>query len=310
MQFRQAYLEGWNAAFAKLAGDPLSIFTDPTERYLAGKEGFKTQVYDDATGKPVPPGGAYKGYPTVGIGHKLTNSTADQAILQRGSMAPDEAVGMFRQDIQAHQKPWMDKLKPGTQLSQQQMMAMTDTAFNAGAHSMDGIVAKINAGDMKGASDVMRQHRTMVKNNETGKLEPHAVNTARRQEAANMFHPESAAQAGVPPAGGGGGQARAARPLPTSVTASAGAGISGGVSGARSAMGSWAAPPTKLRQPSFSPGSISTSSIEPRGGGAPSLASSIKITGGSSASGLGRPGRLSGGSKGSSGSSGSAGATG
>lgn len=52
------------------------------EKILIAEEGFRANLYDDATGQPIKPGSIVKGHPTVGFGCALDVSplTEDEAL--------------------------------------------------------------------------------------------------------------------------------------------------------------------------------------------------------------------------------------
>ena len=60
------------------------------ERMIAEHEGFRRQVYDDATGEPIRPGTVVQGWPTIGYGQNLLNpgiNKAEALMLMQGRLA-------------------------------------------------------------------------------------------------------------------------------------------------------------------------------------------------------------------------------
>ena len=68
---------------------------------LGKDEGFRSQVYDDATGLPIGPGSYVRGHPTVGIGIALDTGgiTREEAV-----MLTANRLGPIRAALQAY--PW------------------------------------------------------------------------------------------------------------------------------------------------------------------------------------------------------------
>lgn len=69
---------------------------------IRAHEGFRAQVYDDATGRPLKPGDVLKGHPTIGYGRALDVNGIDareaeallDADIARATTAAQEIVGM------------------------------------------------------------------------------------------------------------------------------------------------------------------------------------------------------------------------
>lgn len=62
------------------------VRTDPVTAQIAQDEGLRLQVYDDATGKPIEPGGKVVGKPTIGYGCLLCAP---------GGITKDEALALL-----------------------------------------------------------------------------------------------------------------------------------------------------------------------------------------------------------------------
>lgn len=90
---------------------------------LTGEEGFRSLVYDDATGKDLKPGMMLKGNPTIGIGWNVAGRPCTPELAQM--ILGYHVDQTWAELIQAI--PWI------THLPEPCQRALTDMAFNMGA---------------------------------------------------------------------------------------------------------------------------------------------------------------------------------
>lgn len=93
---------------------------------LAGDEGTRLAVYDDATGRPIVPGSVVVGHPTIGTGRALDVH----------GISDGESLILFDNDIAAVEaamagEPWFVALDPVRQ------GVMINLAFNMGVRGLD-----------------------------------------------------------------------------------------------------------------------------------------------------------------------------
>jgi lysozyme len=105
---------------------------DQQRAELAGDEGRRLTVYDDATGRAVTPGYCMRGHPTVGVGraldvHGLTNAEVDY--LFSGDIATiEQALGTLAWYVA------LDDVRRGV---------MVNLAFNLGLRGLEAFVSMI-----------------------------------------------------------------------------------------------------------------------------------------------------------------------
>lgn len=122
--------------------------------FLKGHEGYRDQVYDDATGRVVSSYSDVQGYPTIGIGHLITASQRDyysQYLGGRKNLTESQVYKLFLQDVPKYYK-FMEKLK--VPITQSMFDSLTSLSFNTGnaSSTVRKAIAKINAGDYVGAA--------------------------------------------------------------------------------------------------------------------------------------------------------------
>lgn len=141
--------------------------------HLLDLEGYRDQVYDDATGKPVSSYEEVRGYPTIGVGHYIT---ADQ----RGQFAPylkggahlsrDQVMDLFRADISRFERELSPRI--AQPLTQSMWDALISQAFNTGSNSrsVKAAVAAINAQDYEAAARALGEGPTTSKGRQIAHL--------------------------------------------------------------------------------------------------------------------------------------------
>ena len=138
---------------------------------LRRMEGAIPYVYDDQGGK-YPPArvtsfNAVKGYPTIGVGHRIYPSEQARfaAYLAGGSDLPVEQINaLLREDIEARVAK---TLRPKIQraISQSMWVALVLQAFNTGpnTNALSRTVDAINVGDYDAAADALASGATTSK---------------------------------------------------------------------------------------------------------------------------------------------------
>jgi lysozyme len=144
----------------------MSQTATPTAREIAlilirHYEGTRLYLYDDATGKPAPPGGSFKGNPTCGTGHLLR---VDDKVASDGSITQDQADAWLDADIRAASSVVYGKLGANltSQLTAPQIGALIDLAFNLGGapfKASTGLAGDLCARDFESIPDQLRKWR-------------------------------------------------------------------------------------------------------------------------------------------------------
>ncbi|MBO1074877.1 glycoside hydrolase family protein [Roseomonas marmotae] len=120
----------------------------PLAALLAREEGLRLTVYDDATGKPLVPGMALRGHPTIGIGR----------CLDRKGITRAEALGLLENDLSevraqvAGALPWAGGLSEARQVV---LQAMAFQLGLAGLLGFKGTLAAMRRGDWPAAAEGM-----------------------------------------------------------------------------------------------------------------------------------------------------------
>lgn len=106
-------------------------------QHLINFEGVRYQVYDDATGKVVSSYAAVRGYPTIGVGHLITEAEKSQyaAFLGGGqSLTEDQVLALLRSDVeQRAQKTLRPRII--VPITQSMWDAMVLQGFNTGPNT-------------------------------------------------------------------------------------------------------------------------------------------------------------------------------
>jgi len=145
-------------------------------------------MYDDATGKTISDPSDATGYPTIGIGHKLTSTELKRGTIKIGEMevdwqkklTPDQTKELVLQDLK-HAVKAVEK-NVDVELTQNQFDALVSFAFNIGSSAFKnaGAIKALNAGNM---DDFLRRHAQWNKSN--GRKMAGLVN--RRASEAELF---------------------------------------------------------------------------------------------------------------------------
>lgn len=137
-----------------------SSLSDYALAELRRMEGAIPYVYDDQGGvyppKRVTSFSAVKGYPTIGVGHRIYPSEEGRfsAFLAGGrDMSSDELDALLREDVETRVAKTL-RPKVLVPITQSMWDALVLQAFNTGpnTNALARTIAAINAGDMEGAA--------------------------------------------------------------------------------------------------------------------------------------------------------------
>lgn len=123
-------------------------------KQLIRHEGSRGTVYDDKTGKSISDYSNCGGYPTIGVGHLITNT--ERAIFSKflspGKMTSNAIENLLLKDLQVRIKSLNSKLN--IKVTQNQFDALLSMMFNCGANNKNYLKAlkQTNEGDFKGAA--------------------------------------------------------------------------------------------------------------------------------------------------------------
>lgn len=133
---------------------------------LIASEGYRAQVYDDANGRIVSSYSQVSGYPTIGIGHLITDKERNKFSKYLGGgkeMSESQVSRLLSKDI----KRFTDHLNKELKIDVTQPMfdALTAYAFNIGVNSnfLKRTIEKINNKDFKGAASIILSGPTTSK---------------------------------------------------------------------------------------------------------------------------------------------------
>ena len=124
-------------------------YFDKLKAQLSGEEGDRSKVYDDANGKPIVPGTAVQGHPTIGIGRALDVE----------GLLPDEIDYLFGNNVTRICAALDQHLAWWRTLSDPRQAVLIDMAFNMGVDGLLGwphTLAMIQAGQYAQAAQSMR----------------------------------------------------------------------------------------------------------------------------------------------------------
>jgi len=135
---------------------------------LIKSEGVRKQIYDDWTGKIVSSYSEITGYPTIGVGHLITDTERDKwkNYFKNGNELTSLQIDLLlKEDIKKFTKPLNDELK--VPVTQQMYDALVSYSFNVGNNSSwrKKIIDKINEKDYQGAAEIMGMYPTTSKGN-------------------------------------------------------------------------------------------------------------------------------------------------
>lgn len=152
-------------------------------RELMRHEGSRATVYDDKTGKSIDSYSNCVGYPTIGVGHLITNSekSAFAKYLSPGSMSSNAIENLLLKDLQVRIKDLNRKLR--VKVSQNQFDALLSMMFNCGAANKfyKKALEQTNQGDFKGAAATIKSGPKTSKGRILAGLEQ------RRNDEANLY---------------------------------------------------------------------------------------------------------------------------
>jgi GH24 family phage-related lysozyme (muramidase) len=133
---------------------------------LIASEGYKAQVYDDANGRIVSSYDQVSGYPTIGIGHLITDKERKKFAKYLGGgkeMSESQVSRLLSYDI----KRFTDHLNKELNIDVTQPMfdALTAYAFNIGVNSnfLKRTIEKINSKDFSSAASIILSGPTTSK---------------------------------------------------------------------------------------------------------------------------------------------------
>lgn len=150
---------------------------------LIRHEGSRSTVYDDKTGKSISSYSDCIGYPTIGVGHLITNSekSAFSKYLSPNSMSNIAIENLLLKDLQVRIKDLNNKLK--VKVTQNQFDALLSMMFNCGAGNKfyRKALEQTNQGDFKGAAATIRSGPKTSRGKILAGLE------IRRNDEANLY---------------------------------------------------------------------------------------------------------------------------
>lgn len=157
-------------------------FSDNGIQKLKNIEGWRSFVYDDATGKPLPFGEKPKGNPTIGYGHKLSN-----AEYYANGITRPHGDSLLRSDVletEIEVRDFCDTNK--IELTQNQFDATVLLIFNCGSKPLhEGFGEFLKAHRWRDAADRMLCWNKVE--NEHGVLVVIEGLTARRTQERALF---------------------------------------------------------------------------------------------------------------------------
>jgi lysozyme len=115
---------------------------------LAREEGLRLTVYDDATGRPLRPGMALVGHPTIGIGR----------CLDRRGITTAEALALLENDLAEIRVQVAQALPWTAAISENRRVVLQAMAFQlgiAGLLAFKGMLAALRRGDHAAAAAEM-----------------------------------------------------------------------------------------------------------------------------------------------------------
>ena len=138
-------------------------FSSKGREELIKSEGVRKQVYDDWTGKIVSSYSQVTGYPTIGVGHLITDTERDKwkNYFKGGKELTSLQIDqLLKKDILRFTKPLNEELK--APVTQQMYDALVSYSFNVGNNSSwrRKIINKINEKDYTGAAEIMGMYPT------------------------------------------------------------------------------------------------------------------------------------------------------
>lgn len=179
--------ERYNEIIGQLTGKKKTLTAEGIE-LLGEFEGRRAQVYDDATGQPLEDISSARGFPTIGVGHLLTDEEKNSGTIDIGGERvswqnglSDEQINQLAQQDAEIASNIVDKYVD-VDLTPQQRDALISFAFNIGEGNFKnaGAIKALNRGDI---DDFVRRHAQWNKS----RGEVMSGLTRRRQEEAKLF---------------------------------------------------------------------------------------------------------------------------
>lgn len=93
---------------------------------LEAKEGSRSQVYDDATGKPIGPGSVVVGHPTIGVGHACDVNHISPGVIRQ----------MLHEDTAAKIADLRGRVDFFDSLDDVRQEILVEMAFNLGSYGL------------------------------------------------------------------------------------------------------------------------------------------------------------------------------
>lgn len=140
--------------------------------FIAQEEGTVLHVYNDVAG-----------YPTVGIGHLLTDVEKTSGVFAKG-ITKQQALDLLASDVVVYESAVNKNVK--VPLTQNQFDALVSFTFNlgVGALASSGLLTKLNKNDYEGAADEFLKWCKAVID---GKLQTNVGLLHRRQRERALF---------------------------------------------------------------------------------------------------------------------------
>jgi len=146
---------------------------------IISEEGFRSKVYDDATGKTIIKGSKVKGYPTIGYGHRLSkNEFKSGKFLSYGIYTADLPLDVARMQIMAEEAFLLAvSIVDFSKYNKWQGAAMISLGYNAGP----GVLRYVLRG--KSRKEIIRRWASIITSK--GKVLRGLVN--RRNKEISLF---------------------------------------------------------------------------------------------------------------------------
>ena len=118
--------------------------------HLIKTEGVRYQIYDDKTGKVVSSFAQVRGYPTIGVGHRIypdAQSSYSKYLGGKRKLSQYQVMELLRKDVQKFEDRIQKRIGDKAPMTQSMWDAIISLAFNAGA----------NASSVKKAAEAVKQ---------------------------------------------------------------------------------------------------------------------------------------------------------
>jgi GH24 family phage-related lysozyme (muramidase) len=129
---------------------------DNIKAWIEHWEGRRNQAYDDATSRPITPGSAVEGHPTVGVGFNLDATGAQAAIEALGldydqvrsgeqTLTDDQIDALLDQTVNGAIQGAQQVIQNFDALPDDKQVVIVDMVFNLGVHGFSQFVHAIQA---------------------------------------------------------------------------------------------------------------------------------------------------------------------